>query len=98
MIKIIDDEVLLSARLGFSPRAGDSCIELKDQASAVAHSLAPSVQSFADTKAGAECAGAGNSKERRAVHYWWRELDARNWSACVLRYFDSICMILASMT
>ena len=97
MIKIIDNEVLLSARFGFSPRAGDSCIELKDQVSVVAHSLAPSVQGFADTKAGAECTGAGYPKERRAVHYRWREFDARNWSACVLRYLYGVCINLASI-
>lgn len=58
MIKIVDDEVLLTAWLGFSPRAGDSCIELENQVSIVAHGLASGVQSFADTKAGTECTGA----------------------------------------
>lgn len=64
VVQIINDEVLLTARLGLSPRAGDSCIELEDQASVVAYSLASGVQSFANTEACAECIGAGDSEER----------------------------------
>lgn len=64
VIQIIYDEMLFTARLGLSPRAGDSCIELEDQASVVAYSLASGVQSFANTKACAECIGAGDSEER----------------------------------
>lgn len=64
MVKIIDNEVLFAAWLRFSPRAGDSCIELENQVSVVAHSLASGVQSFANTKAGTQCTDAGDPEER----------------------------------
>ena len=91
MIKIIDDEVLLPARLRFPPRADDTCIELENQVAIVAHSLTSGVKSFAHSEASAECTGIGHSKQRRAVHDRWRELATRNWFACILRYLDGIC-------
>jgi hypothetical protein len=63
VVQIIDDEVLLTTRLGFSPRTCDAGIKLQDQASVVANGLASSIHSFADTKASAKRTRVGDPKE-----------------------------------
>jgi hypothetical protein len=68
VVQIIDDEVLLTTRLGFSPRTCDAGIKLQDQASVIANGLASSIHSFTDTEAGAERTCIGDPEERCAVH------------------------------
>jgi hypothetical protein len=63
VVQVIDDEVLLTARLGLPPRTCNAGVKLQDKTSVVANGLTTGIHGFTDTKAGAERTCVGDTKE-----------------------------------
>lgn len=57
VVQVVNDEVLLAARLWFAPGAGDASVEFEDRVLVAPYGLFAGVEGFADAEAGPEDSG-----------------------------------------